>query len=40
MKSAIIYFSTLAFIVAMVSITGNFMWSWWILLSIIYNSLF
>ena len=40
MKSAIIYSATLAFIVAMVSITGNFMWGWWILLAIIYNFLF
>ena len=36
MKSAIIYSATLAFIVAMVSITGNFMWGWWILLAFIY----
>lgn len=39
MKSAIIYSATLAFIVVMVSITGDFMWGWWILLAFIYNAL-
>lgn len=40
MKSAIIYSATLAFIAVMVSITGDLMWGWWILLAFIYAAWF